>query len=162
MSSIGTPLVVGILLIGVVSNFTMIYDTTRASDSLKQKSESKKYSREMDRLNSRFKIQNVTLLNFGTQINMTVLNTGSITFSQINEFILLSNVINSSIILNNTINCNWSYFLNPTILNPLFWDPGETLNINITLNFSLSAGNYYILVCSPSGIKDTYQWYYSG
>ena len=162
MSSVGTPIVVGILLIGIASNMVYVTQTLKIQENKISNASELKQSREFDQINSDINISNVSVTPGGSILNVTILNTGKTSIKNISAIVLISDVITGYVVTNDSIISNWNYTISSYSYNRLYWDPDEILLIYIDVLSVITIGNHYLRISLPNGVTDINQWSYSG
>ena len=161
MSGFGGPLATGIILIGLLSALSILVPAISSSNNNINRCEERKFDRELLKMRTKIEIVDVNVHPNRKILYFNINNIGQENIRNPTNLSVFCDVVADEWYPFYDNAPGWTYSITPSIRNPLFWDPDETLMMTIELVDRINSGTYILVVATPNGVTDTFQWTYT-
>ncbi len=161
MSGFGGPLAIGIILIGLLGAISTSVPIIYSSNNNINRCEERKFNREYLKMRTKIEIVNVDVSANRKFLYFDINNTGQESIQNPANLSVFFDVVAEEWYHFDDNAPGWTYSITPLVRNPVFWDPDETLMMTILLVDRINSGTYYLVVATPNGVTDTFQWIYT-
>ena len=161
MSGFGGPLATGIILIGLLGALSTLVPIIHSSNYNINRCEERKFDREFLKMRTKIEILNVDVHPNRKILYFDINNAGQENIRYPTNLSVFCDVVADDWYPFDDNAPGWTYSITPLVKNPLFWDPDETLEMTILLVDRINSGTYSLVVATPNGVTDTFQWTYT-